>query len=763
MPLFAGLAVRILMPAEKTQFPIRVRNPEELSELLGIADSDFEEVVRESSGLEESEAALRLFDASGGFVSIAATVMDIAASTGMIDDVASVSFADYVAARTPALGLGLSGDDEKAAVVLAHMFSSFTKTTALLALSSLRPASAESAVVRDPEGTLMRLQMAGVLRRSASDADEKRLCVPSLLAGKLREIADDGGQGRQLVADLVSTLVGYVESSRVADDAVLSDALTLARRNGEWQVLGRLYRSFGLGILLRAPNVACSAYAGLPSAAVASEPDLELLARITAHLQTRVQAVGGRELMRQALVEETGPDRLSEHLAVDGASTASIGDDVLTPERGYHPMVLHLLALARSGRHAEAVAAGTSWLAGCTAWRAQQVIRLLVAISHYHSSQPHFAMSVLREVEEEAARSHVDGDFLLPATLAWLALISAATGDVEYSDELLRRLDSEFEQSTVVDEIVSPPKYVASALRALDRLDLTAAQREMGKLANYPELHSLVAFPAGICRLVAVLSETSESGLLHFHDQGIGLERSKKFSDAGRAFLIVGRCLVFIGLGQLKLAEIEFQELPETSDSRVVLAARLELVAGRYERVIAIADSWFYHESLRPRSRAEIAAIKAAALLRSGQKEAAVAEFGTAVGLAAVVGSLLPIALLPQRDRVALIESTSDDEIWDDVLSSTHGHFQSRWELRKLLCEVGVVAVAEATMPQLTSAEGVLLGLLDQGMSVSQISTELSQVTGTVKNRLSALYRKFEVSSREEVILRARALGFLNP
>ncbi|MGC2939539.1 response regulator transcription factor [Brevibacterium sp. FAM 24638] len=53
------------------------------------------------------------------------------------------------------------------------------------------------------------------------------------------------------------------------------------------------------------------------------------------------------------------------------------------------------------------------------------------------------------------------------------------------------------------------------------------------------------------------------------------------------------------------------------------------------------------------------------------------------------------------------------------------------------------------------------MDLLARGLSVAEIAAELNQVTGTVKNRLSALYRKFGVTNRAGVLRRARSSGFL--
>lgn len=203
--------------------------------------------------------------------------------------------------------------------------------------------------------------------------------------------------------------------------------------------------------------------------------------------------------------------------------------------------------------------------------------------------------------------------------------------------------------------------------------------------------------------------------------------------------------------------------MSSSTDLRTVLNVRLELVAGRNESAIALVDTWFYHQSLTPRSRAELAAIKAAALLRLGKESAAVAEFTTAVGLSAWVKSLLPLAFLPRQDRSRLIDLCSDTVIFDELFSAFLAHFWDRAALLTVLRTVGEISVGEASVPQLSSAETQLLDLLSQGLSIVQISSTLHQVPGTVKNRLSALYRKFEVSSKGEVVNRARSLGFLLP
>ena len=190
---------------------------------------------------------------------------------------------------------------------------------------------------------------------------------------------------------------------------------------------------------------------------------------------------------------------------------------------------------------------------------------------------------------------------------------------------------------------------------------------------------------------------------------------------------------------------------------------RSKLVAGRCAEAISCADTWFYHRSLSPRSRAELAAIRAAAKLRSGDEAAAKSDFAMAVNLSAWVSSLLPLALLPLADRRRLIGLTSDSPAWTEAAAEFSDAFESSTELIARLRTIGPVSVELASMP-LSSARGrpsSSTAWREDCRVAPSIAVELQQVTGTVKNRLSVLYRKFGVSNRAEVLSRARSFGYL--
>ena len=239
--------------------------------------------------------------------------------------------------------------------------------------------------------------------------------------------------------------------------------------------------------------------------------------------------------------------------------------------------------------------------------------------------------------------------------------------------------------------------------------------------------------------MLALLGATTESELLFVTDEIEEYRDPVSVSVTGRELLRASRIMVFIGMGQLKWAEAENQQLSVSFGPRIVLSARIELIAGRHKSAVVMADTWFYHQSLTPKTRAELAAIKAAALQRIGQESEARAEFLTAISLSAWVSSLLPIALLPLGDRTRLLALTRQDRTWDEAFSVFSRHFRSKEDLLTRLQTVGVISVEEVSLPELSPAELQLLELLSQGLTISEISNEFQQVPGTVKNRLSVL------------------------
>lgn len=675
-----------------------------------------------------AEELRQLFDASGGRVDLARTVVEVLRDQALPQDLSLTSFADYVAALAPPSTLGLSEPDHRVAALLSHL-SGFTKRTALQAMASL-PAAARDGGIRDGESVLMRLRMAGVVvhaeahsevgiseaRGAGAGGDRNRLRVPGLLAARLRIDLAARADHEEIIERLVESLVEQLENAQAIDSDLLADALKLSRRSGLWTTLVKLQETFGLSMFLLVPRASCTAFTGLPVEALDAEPDLGFISQVAESLMEDLAEGIDRTAMRGALAALTHPGQMRKHFP---GSASAIGGSVPANEVDYFETLRGIVRLAGQGRHAEAAALGLAWSARSKGRRAHLVIRFLTAVSLFHSAQPHRALSILHEIEVPALEDHVDGDFLLPAVFAWSALVGVYTGDHETADDYLARLDEEEWFPVVLDELVRPAMRISAANRALDRLDLDRAREEFDALSAYPENRSLWVFLPVIGRMIAVLSADSESGLLFVNDDVEKHADASTVSATGADLLKGSRSMVFIGLGQLRWAELELEGMPASSDERIVLSARIELVAGHCESAVSLTDTWFYHQALTPVSRAELAAIKAAALLRMGRTAEAVAEFETAVGLCAWVGTLLPLALLPQQDRLELLSLKLGAGMWDELYGAFAGYFRSREEFIDRLRTVGAISVRHASLPQLSTAEAQLLDYLAAGFSGS--------------------------------------------
>ncbi|SMX90929.1 response regulator transcription factor [Brevibacterium linens] len=732
-------------------------------------------------GSVDPELCHRLWTECAGRARFAEAVLRAAAAAGVSVDPESTAFADWVVELCPRLSLALGSGDTAAASVLAQL-SAVSETTAVRALTAVADDLLGGIGIHDPEGVLIRLRSSGILTRFEDSARGTLLKVPTLIAAKLRHDLRAEVSAEPVVASLLDVLVDHMESAGLVEPELLSDVLLLARHGGHWSQLLRVCEAVGMPMFLLTPRTSCTVLRVLPLKARTSRPGLAFFGSLAEDI-TADAADDSPARIRAAVIRHTGPGMLRSRLP------GKLGDSELNVEKEESRpgemlvdvigTVWQLIRLADAGRHGEAAELGIRASAEMRSARARSVVRLLTAIALHHAAEPRRALSVLNEIEGPARAGHVEGDFLLPSIIAWTALIAAVSGDHERADAHLAESDApsgisragseadpaaapaDSPPTVIIDELVTPPLRIASALRALDRLDLERAEAEFGALSAYPEMRTLWVYLPLIARTLAVLSAEAESGLLFVNDDAQRFQDSGVLSDAEKDLIALGRSTVFIALGQLRWAEIDRDRLSPACDGRIVLDVRSKLVAGRNDEAISCADTWFYHHSLSPRSRAELAAVRAAAKLRTGDETGAQSDFRMAVSLSTWVSSLLPIALLPLPDRSRLIDLTTDSPVWADAANEFSATFASPAQLVEWLRSIGPVSVDIAETPQLNAGEAQLIDLLARGLSVAEIAEELNQVTGTVKNRLSALYRKFGVSNRADVLIRARSFGYL--
>ena len=584
-------------------------------------------VELESSGVGpvDSELCHLLWTECAGRARFAEAVLRAAATAGVTVDPGSAAFADWVVELCPRLSLELGAGDTAAASVLAQL-SAVSETTAVRALTAVADDLLGGIGVNDPEGVLVRLHSSGILTCAEDQVRGHCTRVPSLIAAKLRhELATTAGGG-SAVAALLEVLIEHMESAGTVEPELLSDVLLLARHGGCWPQLLRVTEAVGIPMFLLTPRTACTTFRLLPPKIRADWPGLGFYGTLAEDIDADSAVDPAR--IRAAAIRHTGPGLLRSRLpAILGASTPREDESGEIRPDGLPVDVVgtvrQLIGLADSGRHSDAAELGILAAMEMRSVRGRSVVRLLTAIALHHATKSRRALSLLNEIEGPARAGHIDGDFLLPAIIAWTALISAVSGDCERADAHLASAAepsetsrvgagtgsvagrSETPPSVIIDEHVTPPLRIAAALRALDRLDLERAQAEFDALSAYPELRTLWVYLPLIARTLAVLSAKSESGLLFVNDDAERYRDSGVLSAAEKDLLAFGRSTVFIALGQLRWAELDRERLSPACDARIVLDVRSKLVAGRNDEAIACADTWFYHRSLSPRKPAQ--------------------------------------------------------------------------------------------------------------------------------------------------------------
>ena len=107
--------------------------------------------------------------------------------------------------------------------------------------------------------------------------------------------------------------------------------------------------------------------------------------------------------------------------------------------------------------------------------------------------------------------------------------------------------------------------------------------------------------------------------------------------------------------------------------------------------------------------------------------------------------------LLKGADRAEVLRATRAVASGDAVLSA-----QVAQRLPSLLTAKASVAT---DFPDLTARENEILGLLAEGQDNSDIAAELSLSLKTVRNYVSSILTKLEVSGRAQAIVKAREAG----
>lgn len=460
---------------------------------------------------------------------------------------------------------------------------------------------------------------------------------------------------------------------------------------------------------------------------------------------------------------------------------------------------LVITALVREGRtlHATwaqrpvgeaAVVAGTLWLfaestmphttgprwPGGDARTEQDIAEMIrraagdgVAVSGWALSLFHgiTAVNALTRGDWPAVRRHAELAMLLNENcgvsgfLGALAMgaAAAASGNTQHSAGVQRFIARHLAHDCRVAAWLEPAFHLVRAehaIRQLDRATATSllrrheAQRTVVPFVDFQPLH------AWIHSLVGVLWGNPESALAHF--DAIAADARNAVDETGpwSSLLLRSRAQLLLAMGSATRARRMVDSLrAQAGDAvAVVPTALLSLGSGELPGAIVAAEDGIYSLEVSLAERAQLYAIRAAALALSGGDGDAVAHSAAAAcTMCSQCETLVPFAQLPPGVRSVLL---ADHE-------THHGSdcFVSRAIRAGAFSGLSDGPAGTPELVRLTPRERVLLPLLGGPATVREIADELYVSVNTVRKQVVALRAKLGASSRAELVRRARELG----
>jgi ATP/maltotriose-dependent transcriptional regulator MalT len=174
--------------------------------------------------------------------------------------------------------------------------------------------------------------------------------------------------------------------------------------------------------------------------------------------------------------------------------------------------------------------------------------------------------------------------------------------------------------------------------------------------------------------------------------------------------------------------------------------ARLALLSGKPEVALRLATDSGWQSNAIPRHRLEMLLIQTVAANRLGEAELARGSLTRAADSARYTGMLRAFATVP-RDELA--------EIADGIPT-----------VEKLLQNTALASAcpiypATLSLVDLTAREAHILEKLASGLSLQQAAISLHLSHNTIKVHARNLYRKLDVSARQDAVARGREYGLL--
>jgi len=326
-----------------------------------------------------------------------------------------------------------------------------------------------------------------------------------------------------------------------------------------------------------------------------------------------------------------------------------------------------------------------------------------------------------------------------------LALINVFGGNAPEAEHWFTELDAMPDGEGLFEEMVDTCADSARALYALGRLDFEAAKQHIEALNPATAMDEMWPFIVFAQSEYALLNGNIAQGLRNLEAAIVTHSERDQPGTLTRQIIAACRANLLLSQGDGNRALAALRSADRDHPLVRAVEARIELLRGNNQRVIVLAHVSTDNDQSHDRAMRELRLITAIAHLREQEQDEAARIFKRFISDDGV-GMLRALAL---ADRGAITELVELSGVGHEDLAA----------LNERLPESPFIARVKTA--NLTRREQLVLELLHQDMTLSEIAERLVVSSNTVKSQTRSLYRKLEVNSRADAVQRAAEYGLI--
>jgi DNA-binding CsgD family transcriptional regulator len=591
----------------------------------------------------------------------------------------------------------------------------------------------------------------GILHRKVGEVAEANLLVDDDLHSSMLDELNHLPGGVHQVRD--ELLHHGLSSAPPALPSLLGQLAIWAGQNEDWTALAELWLRYPPLTWANAGPKAIEVFAGVPAHARRTHPALTQGAAVTAGL---TPAKSG-----------TFSDQTEAKFRQDGR-------------------LLH--AGWRSHRDVDSILrAGSLWMVGertmpgtadplGDSWRTHEELSALIeswtrdghpptsrAQTFFHEMSAETALlrgdlyEARLECEQSMMLSH-SGDISALAAAGLAALTLIITGNVHGYERACVWYEANAPACGPFAAIAEPYFQLARAMAALRLLERDAAAAHLRLASALEQGSEFWSIYAWINSLHDLTWRNPTYGLSRLEAAEASAPAAGEHESLSEAMATRARAELLCGAGRINqaIALLKARGHSRLNRYHLVSEARIRLCGQDGVAAVRVADSGLYDPTIHLPDRAELFAIKSAALLLDGADDRLVREsLHAACTLSSESANVLPFVFIPVGLRTGLLE-----------LHDRHPHSSpcliDDEEVRVRLAEVRENFGSTAPWIRLTPREEVLLPLLATRETAEEIARRLQVSVNTVRKQVATLREKFSAPDRASLVATAYELGLLD-